>query len=419
MRGNAGSLQKQSDAVTRAYEHRDRLPELEREATIGSYSESVDYDPAKAMAAYRAMLAIDPDNDIALNNLAGDLADAHQFAEGETLAVRCARNGVLGNCPFHAMRLQLAQNKIAEAESTTARWERAAPRDPAVLDVQFELASALGDYATADRYQREVEEQQGSSAYWRESAAKDAGALAGVRGKLSVAEQKYREAAQAAEDGGNNSAFLIDMSSIARMHAQLRNHPADALAVLASALAKHPLAALEPLDRPYAQLASAYAYAGRPDEGQRLLAEYARAVAPGQIKADVFRNEAAGDVAFARGNYVEAINGYRALRAESGCPDCDTFEIASSFARLNQPDSARTYYEYFLTHSGPIRVYRDVIDRAAAYQRLGELYEARGDRKQAIDYYLKLTDLWKNADPELQPIVKDAHARIARLSAEH
>jgi tetratricopeptide (TPR) repeat protein len=95
------------------------------------------------------------------------------------------------------------------------------------------------------------------------------------------------------------------------------------------------------------------------------------------------------------------------------------FEIGSSFARLNQPDSARTYYESFLGHSGAYRVNRDVFIRAAAFQRLGELYEARGDRKKAVEYYLKLTDLWKSADPELQPIVRDAHARIARLSVEH
>jgi tetratricopeptide (TPR) repeat protein len=176
---------------------------------------------------------------------------------------------------------------------------------------------------------------------------------------------------------------------------------------------------MEPIDRPYSQLASAYSYAGRPEEGQRLLAEYARAVPPGQLKTDYFRNEAAGDVAFASGNYIEAIKGYRALRTQMGCPDCDMFEIGSAFARMNQPDSARTYYEASLAHSGPYRVNRDVFVRAATFQRLGELYEARGERKRAIDYYLKLTDLWKNADAELQPIVKDAHARITRLSAEH
>jgi TolB-like protein len=419
LQGNANLNAKASDAITHAYRHRDRLPELERQATIGSYFEFVDFDPNKAIAAYRSMLAIDPDNDIALNNIASDLFDTRQYAEGESLAVRCVRNGVLGNCPFHAIRLQLAQNKIADAESTAIRWERAAPRDPPALEARFQLASVLGDYGTAERYVRKIEEQQGSSAFWREAAARDAAVLAGVRGKLSLAEQKYRDAAQAAEDGGNNAGFLSYMSAIARLHAQLRNHSADALAVLASALAKHPLATLEPNDRPYPQLASAYAYAGRPEEGQRLLEEYARAVAPGQLKADFLRHEAAGDVAFARGNYTEAISGYRALRAQIGCPDCDMFEIASSFARLNQPDSARTYYEYFLTHSGMLRVNRDVLNRAASYQRLGELYETRGDRKKAIDYYLKLTDLWKNADPELQPIVKDAHARIARLSAEH
>ncbi|MDQ2768336.1 MAG: hypothetical protein M3Y30_14425, partial [Gemmatimonadota bacterium] len=419
LEGNAGRLMKSSEALTRAYQHRDRLPELERQATIGSYSESVDYDPARAIAAYRAMLAIDPNNDIALNNLASDLFDARQYAEAETLAVRCVQNGVLGNCPFHLMRLQLAQNKIAEAESTAARWERAAPQDPTALEGGFQVASSQGDYVRAEGYVHKIELQQGTSAYWRQAAAKDAAALAGVRGKLSLAEQKYRDAAQAAEDGGDNAGFLRYMCALARMHVQLRNHPSDALAVLASALAKHPLSTVEAIDRPYPQLASAYSYAGRPEEGQRLLAEYARAVAPGQLKTDSFRNEAAGDVAFALGNYTEAINSYRALRAEIGCPDCDMFEIASSFARLNQPDSARTYYEYSLAHGAPFRVNRDAFVRAVTFQRLGELYEGRGDRKKASEYYLKLTDLWKNADPELQPIVKDAHARIARLSAEH
>ena len=419
LRGNAGSFQKQAAALTRAYRHRDRLPELERQAAIGSYSEAVDYDPPKAMAAYRAMLAIDPDNDIALNNLASDLFDAHQFAAGESLAVRCVRNGVLGNCPFHLMRLQLAQNKVVEAESTVAHWQRSAPNDPAALEGGFQIASSQGDYVGAEKHQRRIEEQQGTSAFWREAAARDAAALAGVRGRLSLSEQKYRDAAQAAEDGGDNAGYLRYMSAIARMHAQLRNRPADALLVLTTALAKHPLATMEPIDRPYPQLASAYSYAGRPEEGQRLLAEYARSVPPGQLKTDFFRNEAAGDVAFALGSYAEAISDYRALRSQTGCPDCDVFEIASSFARMNEPDSARNYYESSLANSGPMRVHRDAFVRAATYQRLGEIYEARGERKKAIDYYLKLADLWKNADAELQPLVRDAHARIARLSTEH
>ena len=72
-----------------------------------------------------------------------------------------------------------------------------------------------------------------------------------------------------------------------------------------------------------------------------------------------------------------------------------------------------------LDTAGTFRVFGDASDLAAMYQRLGELYEAKGDRKRAVESYEKLISLWKNADPELQPIAKDAKARVARLSGEH
>ena len=52
---------------------------------------------------------------------------------------------------------------------------------------------------------------------------------------------------------------------------------------------------------------------------------------------------------------------------------------------------------------------------AAVSKRLGELYEAKGDRQNALSHYLKFVDLWKDADPELQPKVTEVRARIARL----
>ena len=49
----------------------------------------------------------------------------------------------------------------------------------------------------------------------------------------------------------------------------------------------------------------------------------------------------------------------------------------------------------------------------AALRRAGEMYEAKGDRKKALDYYGRFVDLWKDADPELQPGV-DAERMVAR-----
>jgi hypothetical protein len=58
----------------------------------------------------------------------------------------------------------------------------------------------------------------------------------------------------------------------------------------------------------------------------------------------------------------------------------------------------------------------DGLQLAAIYKRLGELYEGRRDRTKAASYYAKFVDLWKDADPELQPKLREVRARLARLS---
>jgi hypothetical protein len=44
------------------------------------------------------------------------------------------------------------------------------------------------------------------------------------------------------------------------------------------------------------------------------------------------------------------------------------------------------------------------------------LYEAKGDSPRAIANLQKFVELWKDADAELQPVVADARARLARLA---
>jgi eukaryotic-like serine/threonine-protein kinase len=407
------------DAAIRAYRHRERLTELERQATIAWYFGIVDSDHDKVLSAYHAMLAIDPGNIIALNNTSQELFDRHQYAEAESLAVHCMDLGHYGTCAFHALRNQTVQGKSAAAESTVARWQRASPRDPNMMRARFAYASARGDYPGAERNLHELQSRGPTNPYWRESNANDAAALAGTQGKLSQAEELYRMSAEAAEERGVPTDFLAEHAFLAQMEARQRNRPERAIEALTSALAKHPLSAMRVTDRPYALLASTYAIAGRPEEGERLMSEYAHEMPAGLQKGDIDRLTALGDIANARGRYAEAITDYKTQRETDGRPNYNVFQMAYAFAKLGQVDSARTYYERYLGNAGPYRIHGDVFYLAATYQRLGEIYEAQGDRKKAIESYLKLTDLWKNADPELQPIVQDAHARIARLSAEH
>ncbi len=51
-------------------------------------------------------------------------------------------------------------------------------------------------------------------------------------------------------------------------------------------------------------------------------------------------------------------------------------------------------------------------------QELGELYEQKGDRAKALERYRSFVELWQNADPELQPRVREIRERIARLEQE-
>ena len=43
---------------------------------------------------------------------------------------------------------------------------------------------------------------------------------------------------------------------------------------------------------------------------------------------------------------------------------------------------------------------------------------ARGDHAKAREYYGRFVDLWKEADPELQPLVADARAELRQLSGQ-
>jgi len=52
----------------------------------------------------------------------------------------------------------------------------------------------------------------------------------------------------------------------------------------------------------------------------------------------------------------------------------------------------------------------------AIRERLGQLYEQMGDTAKAVANYHAFIELWKNADPELQPRVADAKRRLARLT---
>ena len=51
-------------------------------------------------------------------------------------------------------------------------------------------------------------------------------------------------------------------------------------------------------------------------------------------------------------------------------------------------------------------------------KRLGELYDARHDRQNAMKYYAAFVEQWKTADADLQPGVSSVRKRLTELRSQ-
>ncbi len=60
----------------------------------------------------------------------------------------------------------------------------------------------------------------------------------------------------------------------------------------------------------------------------------------------------------------------------------------------------------------------DLAYLAPSQLRRAEIYERLGDHENALLHYNRFIELWKDADPELQPRVEAARRRLAQLAAE-
>ena len=316
------------------------------------------------------------------------------------------------------MSAQLARGESARADSMLALWRRNSPGDPSANAAGAIVAAWKLDYPEAERRAHDAI-AAAPTAFWKDISLGDLAGAQSAQGHLASSEASIRAAAVINEANGAMGLYFRREAQLAQMNLRHQVRVSEALATLAEARSKHPFGPIDPTERQYPQLAIAYALGGKADEARSLMDEYARTVPALAQKGNPERFEALGNIAMAQGRYDEALRNFQATRVDNPCTMCGAFEVAAAFAKLGQPDSARAYYEEYLKGADAFRLRVDADHLAATYQRLGELYEAKGDRAKARENYAKLLDLWKTADAELQPIVKDTKERVARLSGEH
>jgi tetratricopeptide (TPR) repeat protein len=408
--------------LTRVYELRHRLPSRERLDNEAYYHWFVTGDYDKAINAF---LSAGTSNDLGFLYLT-----RRDFARAEEVFRRVIERDSLFTWPWgNLVQAQFNQGKFDHLAESLRQFENKLPESSYLAQLRIHIASARGDYAASDarlrdylasapadrRVQRDVEDQRAM--------------LALVQGRFGEAERHIRNAMLGNERGGRSRAVLDRAMWLGRAYLQVSG--ADrAVEVVDSVLEHHPLSNIEVLERPYMNLARFYVQTGRLERARRLLAEFEAAVEPslrhaseyGHLEAafrDGARNLTLGEVALTEGRVQDALAKFRAYdQAVDFCTICALNPLGRAYELAGQADSAIAVYERYVSTPWLYRIRQDSEWLAFTYERLGDLHEQRGDTTNAIRYYAKLIDLWKDADPELQPRVEAARRAIEALSPD-
>jgi tetratricopeptide (TPR) repeat protein len=243
--------------------------------------------------------------------------------------------------------------------------------------------------------------------------------IARTRGRLAEADRQTRLGIGVSERRGLEGSALTGTATLALQAVRFRGDSAGALRLVEDALREHPLDSVPALDRPGAELALVYAAAGERARARQLLTTY-----EGQVPEGIRRGrwewfEARGWVALAEGRPRDALAAFTNGRNADTCPGCGAWDEGVAFERADLPDSALAAYQRAAGRGTVTKSVRaDPWNLAPSLKRLGELYEARGDRQRAQEYYGRFLDMWKDADPALQPAVREVRTRMAQLAGE-
>ncbi len=413
-------------AFTRAYELRERMTERERYLAEAAYHSYVREDSLASMTAYQALLEKYPDDRIALNNLANAYRSAARNAEAVEMYRRSIRLGQAPATTFsNLIPLEYELGQADSARLTLERFAAAHPTNPtvafnrvhfAVVAGEYDSATALAEAVRRDARQPDVQTQ----------AAFMLGTLAQLRGRWAASRRLTAEGRRLGRQAGLPwaatlpPAEILDLGDRARQALWIHGDADRAIQLMDEAVRRYPPERSPGEQQPYLALADFYARAGVPARAREYLRRYESARTDTQ-RADTTlgQYEVTGAIAAAERRYDDALTLLHRRREKSpGCTMCRLFEIGEIHDAAGRPDSAITYYERFLSTPNLFRLGWDAGYRWLIYRRLGELYEARGDRTKAADYYSRLLELWSSADPELQPIIQDVKGRLEKLVRE-
>jgi tRNA A-37 threonylcarbamoyl transferase component Bud32/tetratricopeptide (TPR) repeat protein len=424
-----GSRTEVDSAIEHAYRLRDRLPEMERLQTEAfHFFQGPHRDRARALAAYLALIERG-DSTVAPVNAGEVLRTEREYARAESLNMLDFRvDPQAGIAVGNAVEMELDRGRVDSAAKMLRAWQRRTPTAHGAwfheIFVRYESGDTAGLRQVVDSFARS------SDPSFREWGLGGQTALALLHGRLGDADRSGRELSALLPP--TDARRLGDAVFRATVDAWFHGPSPNAVRALNAALVEVPLQRLPVADRPYFDVATAYAVAGDPDKASSIIAQYRRDVTDtSRLRLQRPALDATlGAIALVRGEAKTAIDAFRRGDvADDGlpsreCAPCVHFALGRAFDAAGQADSTIAEYETYLATPYWLKLtggenaeisFGDALVLAGIHKRLGELYEAKGNREKAASHYAAFIQLWKNADPELQPQVEDVRRRLARL----
>jgi serine/threonine-protein kinase len=416
---NVGDLDGSIAASKAAYRFRDHLPPLERHLTEANYLESVVNDHDGAIAAYRQVLQLNPDDPTALNNAALILNDEGKHADAEALLRHAITTQLLFPFYVNLDNALTGQAKWAAADSLPQEWLRQGGDSGRALTIALFTARYRRDPAAVDSLSAKVARFTGAPTGVQELLLGNVAMMIETSGQLKRADATYQDLARVgASAGAPQISLTVDLLQAFNAVMQ-RANPAGAWPIVQQALARHPIDSIPPGDRPYQKIGEIAAMLGRKPDVHAFRAQW-EAVTPVAERDSLDVLTWDGLESLADAQWDRAADQFRRVQAGSHCLPCGAYKWAYALDRGGHPDSAAAVDARIV--DSPLTDVLDRFDDPTWYpltvQHLGEYYQAKGNKAKAIDYLTKFTTVWKSADADLQPRVRDAKARIAELTAE-
>jgi tetratricopeptide (TPR) repeat protein len=411
----------QMAAIERAYRYRDRLSDNERLTTeAGYYSYGPNPDLQRTVTAYEALLERDSLSSPALNNGGVRYRLMRNHARAEELLRRAIAvpepfGGSFGNL----MNVQIAQGKLAAAESTAATFRATLPNYSGHWVADAYLAAGRMQFDSLERLARAVHDDPARPTQ-RDFSALTIAQTSVVKGKVREGLRWFGEAESFAIANSDTRMPVLRASfDSAWFRAFYLGDAAGAKEQVRKALARTPMESLPESERLWTYIVDIAYASGDVPAARAALQSFERDLPRmGVTQAPGALAEARASLALLEGRAADAIPLFReADRTFASCDRCAMINLARAFDLAGQRDSAIAYFQKFVDTPHNL-LFEDVNWLAGSYKRLGELYEAAGDLPKAAANLERFVELWKDADPELQPKVRDARERLQRVRAE-